>query len=289
MDLIEPTSHSYVAQRLRLNYVDWGNPEKPPLVLVHGGRDHCRNWDWTARTLREDWHVLAIDLRGHGDSDWVSDGNYLSSDSALDLCELVEQLDLAPVTIVGHSFGGNVALRYAAAWPEKVRKLVVIEGLGLSPEAHTERMRTPYHLRVRKWMEKKRAVAGRTPRTYPGVEAAIARMQEAHPFLTHEQAGHLTRHGIRRQDDGSWRFRYDPAVAVFPAEDTAREDMEAAWAAIRCPVQLLYGADSWASDPSRDGRASHFRDARTTVIEGAGHWLHHQQFDSYIMHLKEFL
>jgi pimeloyl-ACP methyl ester carboxylesterase len=63
-----PASHTYFSQRLRLHYVDWGNPGKPPLLLVHGGRDHCRNWDWTAAAFRDDWHVIAPDLRGHGDS-----------------------------------------------------------------------------------------------------------------------------------------------------------------------------------------------------------------------------
>src|SRR5258708_7519682 len=65
-----PTSRTYFSQRLRLYYVDWGNPEAPPLLLLHGGRDHCRNWDWVAAELRQDWHVIAPDLRGHGDSQW---------------------------------------------------------------------------------------------------------------------------------------------------------------------------------------------------------------------------
>ena len=76
MTLTGPTSQTFVSQRLRLNYLDWGNPEKPLLMLVHGGRDHARSWDWVAEQLREDWHVVAFDHRGHGDSDWVSDGNY---------------------------------------------------------------------------------------------------------------------------------------------------------------------------------------------------------------------
>jgi len=71
-----PTSHSYFSQRLRLHYVDWGNAGAPPLILLHGGRDHCRAWDWVAAELRHDWHIIAPDLRGHGDSEWPSDGNY---------------------------------------------------------------------------------------------------------------------------------------------------------------------------------------------------------------------
>ena len=111
MDMLGPVSRTFISQRLRLHYLDWGNPDKPPLLLVHGGRDHARSWDWTAEALRDEWHVIALDHRGHGDSEWVSDGNYQASDMVYDVAQLVHQLDLAPVTIVAHSLGGNVCLR----------------------------------------------------------------------------------------------------------------------------------------------------------------------------------
>ena len=117
LDSSGPTSRIYFSQRLRLHYVDWGNPTAPPLLLVHGGRDHCRNWDWVATALRRDWHVLAPDLRGHGDSQWSPDGNYSMSAYIYDLAQLIHQQELAPVTIVAHSLGGNIALRYAGVYP----------------------------------------------------------------------------------------------------------------------------------------------------------------------------
>jgi len=70
-----PTSRVYFSQRLRLHYVDWGNGGKPPLILLHGGQDHCRNWDWVAEELRADYHIIAPDLRGHGDSAWSPSGD----------------------------------------------------------------------------------------------------------------------------------------------------------------------------------------------------------------------
>ena len=131
-----PTSHTFFSQRLRLHYVDWGNPDKPPLLLLHGGRDHCRNWDWTAAALRNDWHVIAPDLRGHGDSQWSADGSYSMAGYIYDLAQLIHGQRLAPVTIVAHSLGGNIALRYAGIYPETVARLVAIEGLGpLAAEA----------------------------------------------------------------------------------------------------------------------------------------------------------
>ena len=65
---IGPTSQTFISQRLRLHYADWGNPDAPPLILLHGGRDRCRNWDWVAQDLRRDYHIIAPDIRGHGDS-----------------------------------------------------------------------------------------------------------------------------------------------------------------------------------------------------------------------------
>ena len=93
-----PTSRIYFSQRLRLHYVDWGNPSAPPLLLVHGGRDHCRNWDWVAEELRRDWHIIAPDLRGHGDSEWSRTGTYTTAGYIYDLAQLIHQLGTAPVT-----------------------------------------------------------------------------------------------------------------------------------------------------------------------------------------------
>jgi pimeloyl-ACP methyl ester carboxylesterase len=130
-----PTSRVFFSQRLRLHYVDWGNAEAPPLILLHGGRDHCRNWDWVARDLRGDYHVIAPDLRGHGDSAWSASGQYSMANYIYDLAQLIHQQSLAPVTIIAHSLGGNIALRYSGIYPEMVRRLVAIEGLGPGPRS----------------------------------------------------------------------------------------------------------------------------------------------------------
>ena len=289
MTLTGPTSQTFVSQRLRLNYLDWGNPEKPLLMLVHGGRDHARSWDWVAEELREDWHVVAFDHRGHGDSDWVSDGNYQVQDMVYDLAQLVHQLGDREVTIVSHSMGGNVALRYAGTFPDKVRKIVAIEGLGPSPKRQEEMRADPYPQRMAEWIEKKRAAAARTPRKYETIEAAFARMIEENSYLTEAQARHLTLHGVTRNEDGTYSWKFDPHLNVWHVEDVADEFLHQTWAAISAPTLLLYGADSWASNPEGDGRLEHFRNARVIEFEKAGHWLHHDQFDRFMKTLRDFL
>lgn len=289
MDLPGPTSHGFVSQRLRLHYADWGNRDAPPLLLVHGGRDHCRSWDWVAEALRDRWHVIAPDLRGHGDSAWSPDGNYEMSAFVYDLAQLVHQLDAGPVTIVAHSLGGNVATRYTGLYPENVRKLVSIEGLGPSPKVLAERAATPFADRWRKWIADKRSAAGRLPKRYATLEDALARMKAENSYLTDDQARHLTIHGVNRNEDGSWSWKFDNHLNVWPFSDLPQAEIEALWRAITCPTLLLYGANSWASNPERDGRIEHFQGARVVEFENAGHWLHHDQFDRFMAELEGFL
>ncbi|MFN8947647.1 MAG: alpha/beta fold hydrolase [Phycisphaerae bacterium] len=284
-----PTSHSFVSQRLKLRYVDWGNPGAPPLILLHGGRDHSRSWDWTAEALRTKWHVIAPDLRGHGDSEWSPDGDYGTLANLYDLAQLIHQQGLAPVTIVAHSFGGNIALRYAGTYPENVRRLVAIEGLGPSPRMLADRLAKPPGKRLRDWIEAKRASAGRTPRKYASIDEALQRMKEANAYLSDAQARHLTIHGVSQNEDGTYSWKFDPYMRIFPPFDMAQADIEQLWAAISCPTLLMYGEKSWASNPEKDGRATHFRNASVILFENAGHWLHHDQFDRFMSELDAFL
>ncbi|MDB5723729.1 MAG: alpha/beta hydrolase, partial [Novosphingobium sp.] len=215
-----PTSNSFISQRLRLNYVDWGNPDAPPLILQHGGRDHCRSWDWVAEELRHDWHVIAADLRGHGDSAWSPDGDYTQNAYIYDFAQLIHTLGHERVTIVAHSLGGNIATRFTGLYPDKVLKLVNIEGLGPSPEQLAERDKDGYADRLREWIANRRKAAGRMPRRYETIKAAYERMKEENAYLTDVQARHLTINGISRNEDGTWSWKFDNYLNVWPVDDT---------------------------------------------------------------------
>jgi pimeloyl-ACP methyl ester carboxylesterase len=284
-----PTSRVYFSQRLRLHYVDWGNAEAPPMILLHGGQDHCRNWDWVAQRLRHDWHIIAPDLRGHGDSQWSATGFYTMAGYIYDLAQLIDQQRLAPVTIVAHSLGGNIALRYTGIYPEKVRALVSIEGLGPSPKALAERAKQTIVDRMRKWIDLQRNLAGRLPRRYASIEDAFRRMQEANKHLSPEQARHLTQHGVNQNEDGTFSWKFDNYVRVWAPYDMQVEELRQLWNRITCPTLLVYGKESWASNPQGDGRAQYFQNARVVSVEGAGHWVHHDRLDAFIDTLREFL
>jgi pimeloyl-ACP methyl ester carboxylesterase len=284
----EPFSRFYISQRQRLHYVDWGNPDAPPLILIHGGRDHCRNWDWIAREFRDEWHVIAPDLRGHGDSAWSVDGGYSMESFVYDLAELTRVLGVDRASIVAHSLGGNIALRYAGIYVEKVEKLVAIEGLGPSPVKLAARKKLPLSHHMREWIEKRNHIAGRLPRRYRSLDEALARMQEENTHLSPDRARHLTVHGMIRNEDGSYSWKFDNYVRSMPP-DLALMQPDELWAEIQCPTLLVYGADSWASNPAVDGRAGYFRNAEVSLIEKAGHWVHHDQHELFVSQVRAFL
>jgi len=110
---------------VRMHYLDWGSPEKPPLILIHGIARHAHTFDHIAPHFARDYHVIAIDMRGHGDSEWDAEGHYLVEDHVKDLEDLVAQLRLRRITLLGNSTGGRVAQVFAGLHPDLVARLVV--------------------------------------------------------------------------------------------------------------------------------------------------------------------
>ncbi|MEO0452300.1 MAG: alpha/beta hydrolase [Pseudomonadota bacterium] len=280
---------TFKSQRLSLSYAEWGDPNAPPLVLVHGGRDQKRSWDRVAGRLAQTYRVFAHDLRGHGQSDLVTDGDYGVMDHVYDLASLVEHLGLETFTLLGHSLGGNITLRYTGLFPDKVEKLVAIEGLGPSPRMLAERQALSVTERLSNWMEQRRNVSDRAPRVMKDLNEAKGRMQAAFTHLPEDLIHHLTATGIKTNPDGTVSWAYDPAGMGRSPSDISHEDFVELWRQITCPTWLVYGATSWASNPEKDGRLEPFQKASVSVIENAGHWLHHDQFEDFMSQLEAFL
>lgn len=283
-----PTSHIYFSQRMRLHYVDWGNADAPPLFLVHGGRDHCRSWDQVAEAFRHDYHVIAPDLRGHGDSQWIEGGGYLIADYVYDFAQLLHQTGLTPATIISHSLGGAISLQYAGLYPDNVTKLIAIEGMGLPPHARRFHGMTGPE-RFLAWIDDTRKISGRSPRRYKSIEEAFERMLEANPHLTADQARHFTVHGVNQNEDGTYSWKFDNYVYLLPPHGLRSEDFAEVWRQVTCPTLLIAGTESWAADPTTDERVANFQNVRAVKIEGAGHWAHHDRYDEFMRLARDFL
>ncbi len=283
---LEPASHFFYSDRLKLQFWDWGNDGKPVVLLVHGSRDHARSWDWVARALRDDYHVYAIDLRGHGNSSWAPGALYSIQEHILDLAVFADIIKEYPVRIVSHSMGAIVSLYYSGTYPENVTRLVAIEGVGVGPLGSTP---PPAHLRMRKWIEKTRDLEHHAQRTYPTLADAVARMQEANPFLSADMARHLTLHGTNWNAEGELIWKFDHYTRVIHPFGVGLPEAREILSQIACPTLLFWGRQSFAKDPEGDPQAEAIRDKKIVKVDQAGHWLHHDQLELFLRETKAFL
>lgn len=284
-----PASHIYFSQRLRLHYVDWqlpGQSDAPVMVCVHGIHDHCRTWDHLAEHFVSQYRVIAPDLRGHGDSEWVKGSAYHYLDYLYDLHQLIQQAELGPVVLVGHSMGGAIAALFAGIYPELVSKLVIIEGIGLWRSFQPAE---PVVARVQEWVKTTREMSARIPRRYADINEAYQRMQHANPQLTDEQALHLTVHGSNQNEDGSYSWKYDNYTHNFNPAGFDDEETKEIWQNIAAATLILVADDGLEHRIGHDNTEQYFNHHTSHLVTDAGHWTYHDQADQVLKLMDEFL
>lgn len=279
-----PSSHSYFSQRLRLHYLDWGNDEAPPLLLIHGIHDHCRSWDWLVDRYKDAFHVIAPDLRGHGDSEWSTGSSYMLIEYVYDIAQLIRQQHLSPLTIVSHSLGGTIAAMYCGLYPDAVSRLVIIEGVGLYPYIGS----THPANKIKYWIDSGIQLSARTVRKYPTIEAAYERMHETNPHLTTEQARHLSMHASNQNEDGTYSWKFDNYTRIRSPYDMAQDDMKKIWQDITAPVLIINSDFGYPHRIGQDGTDAYFRNLTQKTVKNAGHWTHHDQIDSVVSTIDTF-
>jgi pimeloyl-ACP methyl ester carboxylesterase len=278
---------------LRMHFRDWGDPALPPLIIVHGLRDHSHSFDDLARGLLDRFHVLALDLRGHGDSEttpYYGFGHFI-----LDLHNLVRALRLEGPVLVGHSMGGEIVANYAGCFPERPSKLVIVEGLGPPPPRMEEEVRWT----VDGFARIDRALAG-----YPGLkdlDAAYRRLRERNPRLPEQKARELALLGTRAREDGTLEWKFDAMLSTLAVDGAFHlEYVMALWRRIAVPALLVHGEESgefWRGKPGAiylepedlERRLSCFRDGRLVEIPGAGHMVHFDRPRELVRAIREFL
>lgn len=281
-----PASHVYFSQRLRLHYIDWGNETAPAMLLVHGIHDHCRTWDDVAAVFSARYHVVAPDLRGHGDSQWLVGSSYQYLDYIYDLHQLVQQAQLKPITLIGHSMGGAVAALFAGVYPELVERMVIIEGIGLWSAAQPP---VPMTEKIRAWVDNTRALSARLPRRYSSLSEAYQRMQQANPQLSEQQALHLTVHGSNQNEDGTFSWKYDNYTHNFSSSGLTAAETAELWSGIQCPVLIINAEQGLEHRIGQDDTLRHFPAAQLEVIKDAGHWTYHDRHDEVVALMEAFL
>ena len=270
-----PRSEMHLIRGVRHHLTRWGPESDSPLLFLHGWLDAGASFQFVVDCMGEEWPCAALDWRGFGQSDWEPEGywfpNYLA-----DLDVLLDVLSPGrPARLVGHSMGGNVASLYAGVRPERVERLVNLEGFGL-PRTSSDQAPERY----REWLEQLRET--RDFPTYASFDQLTASVLRRNPRLEPDRAQFVAstwgvEHGV-----GGIRLRADPRHRLVNPVLYRREEAEACWRRVSAPVLLVLGELSdLRSRLGSDGTDAHmrevFRDLRIETIAGAGHMMHHEQ------------
>ncbi len=273
---------------LRYNVRHWGDADAPALFLLHGWMDSSPTFQFLVDALQHDWHVIAPDWRGYGESEWLG-RPYWFPDYYGDLEVLLDHYSPdQPARLVGHSMGANIAAIYAGARPQRVAQVAMLDFLGLmaadsrdAPKqlaSWLDHLHEPPHLR-----------------TYADHAALQKRMQAVNPRLANEKAAWLVRALSRTRADGRVEMACDPWHRV-PAPILYRiDDQMASWQAIEAPVLMILSDDGFVHErfgddaAEKDRRLAAFRDLRVETVPDCGHNLQHDQPEKVAALLEGFL
>jgi pimeloyl-ACP methyl ester carboxylesterase len=274
---------------LRYHCRCWGDPEAPQLFLLHGWMDVSASFQFFVDALAGRWRAIAPDWRGYGLTQWSGADSYWFPDYLADLDRLLARLSPdEPATLVGHSMGGNVAGLYAGVRPERVARLVNLEGFGL-PATDPERAPGRYAQWLEELGEPQRF------RDYASFDELAARLVRSNPRLAPERAAFLARHWGMSGPDGRVVLRSDPAHKRTNPVLYRLDEVKACWRRVTAPVLWVEGAESdllarWRSEGADlDERKCCFARLTTRTLPEAGHMLHHDQPEQLAAMVEEFL
>ena len=287
---MKPASSLFVNVRgLRYHCRSWGDSGRPKLVMLHGWMDVSASFQFLVDALKGDWHVIAPDWRGYGLTDRGPDDSYWFPDYVADLDRLLAHFSPdGPATLIGHSMGGNVACLYAGIRPERVARLVNLEGFGMR---RTEPGKAPG--RYAKWLDQIADKPGF--RDYANLEDLAARMRKSNPRLSDERALYLAGYWGRQNAAGRVELCSDPAHKLVNPVQYQLEEAMACWRSITAPVLWVDGADSKVIEHLRidaaefAARKACFAKLTAHTIADAGHMMHHDQPDELARLIEAFL
>lgn len=281
---------------LRYHVNVWGDPslvtpEWPPLMMVHGWMDVGASFQFVVDALEADRYVIAPDWRGFGLSDAPGSDSYWFPDYLGDLEALLDAL--APnqrVDLAGHSMGGNVVMIYAGVRPERIRRLINLEGFGM-PETRPQQAPKRYA----QWLDELKQPAVLRP--YPSVDAVAKRLVKNNPLLTPDKAAWLAAHWSQQRDDGQWHILGDPAHKHANPVLYRKEEVLECWKRIEAPVLWVEGdrtdVTKWWGDryPRADfeSRLAVVPRLERELLSPCGHMLHHDQPEALAQRLERFL
>ena len=291
LDLREPDRATFAdLGRTRIRLWDWGDERAPAVLLVHGGWDHGRMYDGIAPEIAAmGARVVAVDLRGHGDSGRLGIAGAAWQAWNLDLARIARTLG-PPIGFLGHSLGGGQVLTIASAFPELVKWVVNLDGLGPAPEM----MIVEDHAAMAaRWLEDAEKVWWEPQREYASIEEMAERRVTINRRLPFDWALHLARHGSTRGPGGGLVWKSDPVLRIGSPAPFREETLRAQYRVIRSPVVALTGGedDQWSDLPDEliQSRLAAIPGVEHHVVPGAGHYIHIERPDAVLAQVERLL
>lgn len=259
---------------LCLRYLDWGNAHLPDLLFIHGFAQQAHSWDFAALAVRDLFHVVSIDLRGHGESDRAPTGSYTFDDLYADVDAFVSAISLKNPVICGLSLGGTLSYTYASRNPEGVRALVIAES---APESRREGRES-----IRNFTS--------GPAVFDSLEELVEKVRALTPWRSVEQVRSSLVHSVGKNGEGKWTWKYDPAISTL---HSSYGQPGARWAAlknIKAPTLLVRGADSDITGADIFQRmAGVIQGSQLATVLNAGHRVSGDNPTEFNAVLREFL
>jgi pimeloyl-ACP methyl ester carboxylesterase len=274
--LIRCVSRNIILNGLRFHFLEWGKSSSPPLLVLHGGAQTGHSWDLISLTLGDRFHIIAIDQRGHGDSEWPRDGCTSVEGMADDARLVIETLGLEQPLVCGHSMGGQVTMALLIAHPDIARKAVLVDiGPELAPDLR-ERVRQSAH----------------AVHEYATLDEYAAERETVEPLRSRDEIRKTAPYYVMRRKDGTLVPKHDPQYFYALGEgdaDVQSPPLEAAHR-ITCPVLLLRGEKSTVLLPDAAERfVAALPHGELVVVPNAGHTVHLENPLGFLSAVTPFL
>lgn len=291
--MLTPSISEFVPLRgLNMHFRHWGDNAAPKLFMVHGWMDTSASFQFMVDNLQKEWHVIAPDLRGFGLTEYPKVESYWYPDYIADVDAILNHFSPdEPVNLLGHSMGANVAMIYAGVCPERVKKVINLEGFGL-PISQTKNA----PIRMRQWLDELKSTP--TLKHYTSEADVVARLQKTNPRLSDERAQFLAKTWSKQNEQGQWELLADPAHKLpSPLLYHADEVMEC-WKNITAPVLWMEASETeiWrlfgTKEVARaqiDERLQCIKQLQAEMIMDAGHMMHHDQPELLAQLIEVFL
>lgn len=265
---------------LNLHYVEWGTPGRPSIMLLHGFQSNAHTWDTFSQAMANTYHVLALDQRGHGDTDWAPDGDYTPDAFIRDIVGFIDALNVVPTILVGHSMGGRHAAMVAADYPDKATKVVIVDTPAEMPPAILDMI-----------AQQPASDTPPEPETFASFEDVIRNGIAQYPLTPEAELRHANYHNLYRGADGKWRWRWDLALLERRRLNRSLQlDLYAYLQRVQCPTLLIRGQQSPLLTPGiAQKMVQHLPHGRLVEIPDTAHTVNADKAEAFNALTADFL